>query len=152
LRSENVHKKEARRTMKRVPYIEQMNQTECGLCCTLAILQYFGSREKLIDLRNDIECGRDGYSLANLRTLFETRNVAVKTYSAKSIQALKGVVPPCIAFWDNKHFIVVEKLTSSRVYIMDPARGYQKLTYEEAEEHFSNAILVPSPEENFVPR
>ncbi|MBQ6180266.1 MAG: peptidase domain-containing ABC transporter [Ruminococcus sp.] len=138
--------------MKRVPYIEQMNQTECGLCCTLAILQYFGSREKLIDLRNDIECGRDGYSLANLRTLFETRNVAVKTYSAKSIQALKGVVPPCIAFWDNKHFIVVEKLTSSRVYIMDPARGYQKLTYEEAEEHFSNAILVPSPEENFVPR
>lgn len=137
--------------MKRVPYIEQMNQTECGLCCTLAILQYFGSKEKLIDLRNDIECGRDGYSLANLRILFESRKVAVKTYSAKSIAALKGVVPPCIAFWDNKHFVVVEKLTDSTVYIMDPARGYQKLSYEEAEEHFSNAILVPSPEEDFVP-
>lgn len=138
--------------MKRVPYIEQMNQTECGLCCTLAILQYFGSKEKLIDLRRDIECGRDGYSLANLRSLFESRGVAVKTYSAKSIRALKGVVLPCIAFWDKKHFIVVEKVTENKVHIMDPARGYQKLTYEEATEHFSNAILIPSPNEDFVPQ
>ena len=51
--------------MRKVPFVEQMNQTECGLCCCLSILRYYGSKERILDLRNTIECGRDGYSFQN---------------------------------------------------------------------------------------
>lgn len=138
--------------MKRVPFIEQMNQTECGLCSVLSILQYYGSKEKLLDIRNDYECGRDGYSLAKLRSIFEKRDMEVKTYSAKSILALKKVSLPCIAFWDNKHFVVIEKVTDKNVMLMDPACGHRKLDIENAENHFSRAIMLASPSEKFVPR
>lgn len=137
---------------KKVPYVEQMNQTECGLCCCLSILQHYGSKESLLDLRRTMECGRDGYSLKKLSSLMESRGMVTASYGVKRIEALQKLPLPFLAFWDKEHYVVVYKLTKKAVYIMNPARGYETYRYEEAEEHFSGAVMVTEPGEAYRPR
>lgn len=49
--------------LKKVPYISQLQETECGLCCCAMILNYHGYGCTVKELRNEIEVGRDGLSL-----------------------------------------------------------------------------------------
>lgn len=138
--------------MKKVPYIEQMNKTECGLSCVLSVLRFYGSREMLADLREEMEFGRDGYSFAALRSLFESRKVQVKTCSAKSIADLKQFGVPVILYWDSRHFVVAYRITKKYVYIMDPASGYVRMDLSEADSHFSNAAMIAFPEKDYKKR
>ena len=137
--------------MKKVHYIEQMNQTECGLCCCLSILRYYGSKESLLDLRKTVECGRDGYSLGKIKKIFESRGITANSYRVKKIEALQKIKLPCIAFWSNDHFVVLHKITKKYMYIMNPARGHEKYRIGEFIEHFSNVIMVAEPEKDFKP-
>ena len=41
--------------LKKVPYVEQMRQTECGLCCVAMILQYYNSHEGIRTIRKELE-------------------------------------------------------------------------------------------------
>ena len=136
---------------RKVPFIEQMSQTECGLCCCLAILQYYGSKEQLLDLRRIAECGRDGYSFKKLSYILGIHGMETKSYRLKSMNAIHSLPLPCIAYWENKHFVVIYKVTDKSISIMNPARGYEKYTFAEFEEHFSNAVLVTGPGEEFKP-
>ena len=58
---------------KKVPYIEQMQQTECGLCCTAMILRYYKSNEPLSELREYLDAGRDGIRLSQISNYLKGR-------------------------------------------------------------------------------
>lgn len=137
---------------KRVPVVEQLSQIECGLCCCLSILQYYKSKETLLDLRNEIEKGRDGYHIGDLKYLFENRVFFAESYKMKDARKLNELPLPLIAFWDNQHFIVIYKIKNENIYIMDPAVGYLIYGYEEFIKRFSNIILLVIPKESYKPR
>jgi len=46
-----------------VPFIEQMQQTECGICCVAMIAGYYKSLIPMRTLRETADVGRDGASL-----------------------------------------------------------------------------------------
>lgn len=138
--------------MKKVPYFEQMTQTECGLCSVLSLMHYYKNTETIFELRREMECGRDGYSFANLREIMEARGFEVKSYKVNDLRKIKNSLLPCIAFWNNDHFVVIYKISKRYVYIMNPACGYERLSFEEAGEHFSNAIMVAVPGNNYQPK
>ena len=48
---------------RRIPFIEQMEQSECGLCCLAMVLSYFNSEYTLWELRDRWGGGRDGINL-----------------------------------------------------------------------------------------
>lgn len=48
---------------RRIPFIEQMEQSECGLCCLAMVLSYFKSEYTLWELRDRWGGGRDGINL-----------------------------------------------------------------------------------------
>ena len=48
------------RHLRKVPSIEQMQQTEGGLCCIAMLLRYYKSNEPLSEIRQDLSVGRDG--------------------------------------------------------------------------------------------
>lgn len=49
--------------MRRIKYIAQIQQTECGLCVMTMLLNYYGAHYSLYDVRQLTEVGRDGLSL-----------------------------------------------------------------------------------------
>lgn len=136
--------------MKRVPYIQQMRQTECGLCCVAMIMQYYKSYDGIRKIRESLEVGRDGLKISLLAKYMKSRGMDTKVYRANA-EALLQLELPAIIFWHNEHFVVLEKIEGKSVTIVDPAFGRRKLKYSEFCENYSDIILIVRPTEKFKP-
>ena len=90
------------KTRRKVPYVEPLQQTECGLSCVAMILRYYKSNESLKDLREYLEIGRDGSTLLQLKHLLERLNFNTKVYKS-SVKGLSNLDLPVILFWDDNH-------------------------------------------------
>lgn len=134
-----------------VPLVKQVTQTECGLCCCLMILKYYKSKESLKSLQEDADVGRDGMNLRRIKEILEKRGLETKVFKIADAMGFKMFKEPVIAFWDNKHYVVVEKYKKGIFSIKDPGDGSITMTTEEFQEHFSGIILTAKLTENFVP-
>lgn len=135
---------------KKVPYVEQLQQTECGLCCIAMLLRYYGSYETLNEIRDCLEVGRDGARISQLNNLLKTLGFSTHVYKTK-IEGLSLVTLPAILFWKGDHFVVLEKITEKDAWVIDPAYGRKKLSRAEVEEQFSNYVLTAEPTASFAP-
>nr|WP_280144635.1 peptidase domain-containing ABC transporter [Bacillus amyloliquefaciens]MDH3078841.1 peptidase domain-containing ABC transporter [Bacillus amyloliquefaciens] len=135
---------------KRVPIVKQLQQTECGLCCCAMLIRFYNSNETLFELRSFLEAGRDGLTIKQLKNLLVHKGFKADIYKS-TILGLKKINVPFIAYWNNEHFIVVEKIKENYYYIIDPANGRRKLTEEEFKKGFSSYILYAVPSESFTP-
>ncbi|OPZ22379.1 MAG: Lactococcin-G-processing and transport ATP-binding protein LagD [Firmicutes bacterium ADurb.BinA205] len=134
-----------------VPMIKQVAQTECGLCCCLMILRYYKSKESVKSLQDDVDIGRDGLSFKRMKEILKSRGMDTAAYMVEDVTALEKFNGPFVAFWDNMHYVVVEKVKKGKYYIKNPADGPAVLTKEQFEEHFSKAVLAVEPSEDYVP-
>ena len=114
---------------RKVPYIEQMQQTECGLCCTAMILRYYKSNEQLAQLREFLDAGRDGLKISQISGYLKERGFETHVYQA-SMNNLSKLPLPAIIFWNNEHFVVLEEIVGNNYIIVDPAFGRRKIHQE----------------------
>ncbi|WP_017798564.1 peptidase domain-containing ABC transporter [Oceanobacillus kimchii] len=139
---------------KRTPFIEQMQQTECGLCCLAMVSGYYNGNYTLNELREFNEAGRDGLNLLNLRNLgrdlgFDTKVLKTNTCNQSE---LNHIQLPAIVFFDNNHFVVLEKVKKGMYHIIDPGFGRKKLEYSEFKSKYKNIIMELKPNSSFKER
>lgn len=127
---------------RRMPTLTQMSQTECGLCCCVALLRYYGRDEDVSSARADMEAGRDGLSAGQLARFLRSRGMDVKLYRTKGVAALEHFTSPVILYWEDYHFLVLERFDGRVAVVMDPAVGRRRLTREELEAGFSGVVLT----------
>lgn len=139
-----------KRWSRRVPLVLQMSSADCGAACLTMILRYFGARVDLRDVRDVCRAGRDGVSAAAIVRAGEAFGLHVKGFRAGQV-ALETMALPLIVHWDADHFLVVERLTSQHVTVLDPARGRLRLTRQEFDEGVGTVILTASPAQGFTP-
>lgn len=134
--------------VKRVKYIPQLLQTECGLVNIAMLSRYYGKYVSLNDLRIHIKPGRDGISIRNMVKILEELDFDCKIYKAGT-KALGLVKLPAILYVDNNHFVTLEKIKKGKYYVVDPALG--RVVYQEKEfsEKFSNILIEAKPNKNF---
>ena len=127
----------------KVPFIEQHQKTECGLCCVAMVSSYYKHEISVKDLRSIKETGRDGTSFQNLIELLEGMGFAVKSFRfpKERMDAFKNIKTPAIALWESKHFIVIERVTSKFVWVADPELGKLKYSFGEFSEGFSEYLI-----------
>lgn len=135
----------------KVPYVEQMQQTECGLCCASMILRYYRSNEPLSELREHIEAGRDGIKISQISDYLKNKGFETHIYEA-GVTALKKLPMPSIIFWNNEHFVVLESVSNSNFIIVDPAFGRRNIPINDFKKEYSNVILTVAPTESFIPK
>ncbi|WP_162300570.1 peptidase domain-containing ABC transporter [Anaerosacchariphilus polymeriproducens] len=136
--------------LRKVPYVEQMQQTECGLCCIAMILKYYKSNETLGNIRDELEVGRDGLELSNMERFFQQKGMDTEI-STVSINKLHQVKLPAIILWNEEQYVILESINQKMAVIIDPAYGKIKKTYEEMKEEYSNVVMTVSPTKMFVP-
>lgn len=139
------------KTKRRVPFVEQMQQTECGLCCVAMVLRYYKSYESISEIRNHLEVGRDGLRVNQIYNFLKKTGFSTKVYKT-SVEGLKVIKNPSIIYWKNNHFVVLEKVRGSIYYIVDPALGKRKISEEEIIANFTNVVIVPNPTNKFTPK
>lgn len=135
--------------IRRIPYIEVSQQTECGLGCVCMLLRYYHKYVTLTELREHIDIGRDGSSLRQLVELMKEYNLDVKVYK-NSVDDLKLVKTPVLLYWEESHYIILERVKRGCFYIADPGMGYRRLNYDELKNGYSNVMAVAKPAPGFV--
>ncbi|MBE6049155.1 MAG: peptidase domain-containing ABC transporter [Clostridium sp.] len=136
---------------RKVPFVKARQITECGLACVNMILRYYKSYETMEDLRKYLEIGRDGSSIRQLKELLISLHFESKVYRA-GVNRLKDFKEPIIIYWENNHFVVLEKITEKFAYIVDPSCGRVKVFMEDFKESYSGFVLDSVPKEGFVPK
>ena len=123
---------------------------DCGICCLLSIIRFYGgevSKEYLRELTNTT---KDGVTLYNLIEAARIIGFNAEGLSGK-IEDIKVNNLPCIAHINInkkfKHFIVIYKINSEKhqLTIMDPAKGKKTISFSEFNLLSSNNYLFVTP-------
>lgn len=113
---------------------------DCGATCLRMIARHFGRYYSLEYLRELTYMGKQGVSLLGISDAAEhigMQSLAVKTTYDR---LAKDIPTPCIAHWNQDHFVVVYKVNKNHVWIADPAAGKFKLTREEFIENWASDV------------
>jgi ATP-binding cassette subfamily B protein len=116
---------------RKFPLIEQLDGFDCGPACLSMIAQHYGRYFTLDQLKSIGSFQRAGISLAGLSSLAEAigfRTLLVKVTYQKLVSK---VAVPFIAHWNQNHYVVVYKVTPTKVFVADPAIGRLTYTVEE---------------------
>ncbi|WMX14518.1 peptidase domain-containing ABC transporter [Aureispira sp. CCB-E] len=114
------------------PFYKQLDAMDCGPTCLKMIAQWHGKSVPLQYLREQSYITREGVSMLGIVEAAENigyRTIAVQLHYAKEKDTL-GLMQfplPCIAYWQQKHFVVVYKITKTHIWVSDPAEGKLKL-------------------------
>ncbi|MTD38404.1 ATP-binding cassette domain-containing protein [Erwinia sp. CPCC 100877] len=128
--------------VKKVPFVEQSEHSECGLACTAMVLNYYKDHVTLSHLRDVYGVPKGGNTLTNLHQILMDRGIETKAIRVLEFDILEEQQAPVICFWEERHYIVLEKLTAREATILDPASGRKKLSRKEFEASFSNIALI----------
>lgn len=105
---------------------------DCGPTCLKMICAYYGKDVNLQDLRERSFLTKEGISLVGLYKAAESLGFRVMVMrlatsnDAEEITLQKAPLP-CIVHWDQKHFVVVYKISKTHVWVADPAADKFKI-------------------------
>ncbi|WDF56031.1 peptidase domain-containing ABC transporter [Mucilaginibacter sp. KACC 22063] len=144
--------------MASFPYYRQLESMDCGPTCLKMISKYYGKRFSLDTLRQKTKHSRNGVSLLGISQAAE--QIGFRTVGARvNYEDLKESIHlPCIAHWDQNHFIVVYKIKKDRVFVADPGKSLlsypkkeflQKWAFNAAEKKQDGIVLLIEPTPNF---
>lgn len=114
-------------------HYKQFDAMDCGPTCLRMIARHYGRSYSLQNLRERCHITREGVSMLGISDAAESigfRATGVKI----TWEQLRDEMPlPCIAHWNQRHFVVVYEVRKRRggyvVKVADPASGL--LTYTE---------------------
>lgn len=134
------------RPWRNYPYIEQQSTSDCGIACLAMIAQHWGKRLSLNGLRHIAKVGRTGATLKSLAEAAEVVGFQARPVRA-SLNRLRDQ-QPWVAHWQGDHYVVVYRVSRSRVLIADPARGKRQISHQAFLKDWTGfaLLLTPTPE------
>ena len=138
------------RPRQRVPSFVSMSMTECGAACLAMLLTYYGYQTTTGEISEECGVGRDGLSAHSIVKAARRYGMQVQAIAIDNIDTFDDIDLPVIVHWKFNHFLIVERWTSKRVYIVDPAGGRQTLSREEFDNNFTGVTILLQPGPQFV--
>ncbi|MDO6567972.1 peptidase domain-containing ABC transporter [Alteromonas sp. 1_MG-2023] len=134
----------------KVPVVLQSEAAECGLACISMVAQYYGDKQGITHLRQQIPVSLRGITLKDIMGIahqlgFGSRALKVET------QDLSKLTCPAILHWDMRHFVVLTKVKGNTLTIHDPSLGKRTLSFNDASKHLTGIALEITPKDNFAP-
>jgi ABC-type bacteriocin/lantibiotic exporter with double-glycine peptidase domain len=142
----------ARRGHK-IPYVQQLEVTDCGPACLAMVLGHLGRDVGLDEVREAAGgSGRDGVDAAAIVRAAEWFGLSARGIALLNVGDLKYLPPGSILHWEFTHFVVFERLTRRGVEIVDPAGGPRVVPIEQFGKLFTGVVLVFEPTDAFEPK
>ena len=141
----------AKKRPVRTPEVLQMEAAECGAACLSMILRYYGCWVSLEELREACGVSRNGCTASGILTA--ARHYGMKGGGFRTTaEKLRKAPLPCVLFWNDDHFVVLEGFRKNKVLINDPIIGHRRISQEELEASFSGVMLCMEPGTGFQVR
>jgi ATP-binding cassette subfamily B protein len=127
------------RMRRAFPFSPQYDYMDCGPACLKMIAKFHGREISLEHLREKCFVTNDGVSMYDLRVAAE--GIGMKPLSIRTtIDKLESLPLPCIAHWDQNHFVVIHRVAKRSVHVADPAQGLLEYARADFIEHWSPAL------------
>ena len=125
----------------RIPFIQQLTDTECGVACLAMVLSYFGRPTPREEIRDTLGVGRDG-------TTAQAIAIAARHYGLRArgvrveLEALRHLAPASILHWGFNHFVVFERVRARGIDVVDPRFGRTFVPFDEVSRSFTGVALT----------
>jgi len=129
----------------RVRTLLQAEQEECGLACMAMIANAHGHAIDLPYMRSLHTIYKGGMTIAELYGLAGSFGLDARGLGVESTDDLAGLKLPAILHWENRHFVVLDRIVRGKYVIHDPAVGRRTFTRPDFERHFSGVALEFEP-------
>jgi len=117
---------------KRIKFIKQLDSNDCGLACLAMLLGYFGKQVSLNQLKQDAALNIEGISIQNLVRQSRKMELDLIPIQAEPELLHSGQLAfPLVAFWEQNHFIILERVSKTHVYLIDPGFGRYRMPLQE---------------------
>lgn len=113
------------------PHEYQMDAKDWGPACLKIIVKYYGKYYSLQYLRDLCGITREGVSFHDISYAADKIGLRSISVTASIDEFLFKLPLPCIAHWNDDHFIVVYKTSKTKIYVSDPAKGLISYTHDE---------------------
>jgi len=141
----------ARRGHK-VPFVQQLEATDCGAACLAMVLGHLGRDVNLDEVREAAGgSARDGVDALSITRAAEWYGLRSRGL-ALDVEQLTYLPPGSILHWEFNHFVVFERVTKRGIEIVDPGMGPRVVTLAKFRESFTGVALVFEPSDTFEPK
>lgn len=133
---------------RRIPYIAQLTQVDCGAACLAMVLGYYGRTVGLDEVH--MAAGLSTHGISARGILEAGKRFGLLGRAARvDMDELHLLEPGAILHWEFRHFVVFERLTRKGVAVVDPAFGRREVPLEQFSKSFTGVVLVFEPSETF---
>ena len=113
--------------------LRQYDSQDCGPACIQIIAYLYNKDIELEQIRKLCDFSAQGtsiYDLSKAAEAFEFNTIITHI----PFKALYEAPLPAIVWWNQNHFIVVERVKRDKVYVIDPSAGRLRYTRQQFEE------------------
>jgi ATP-binding cassette subfamily B protein len=138
---------------KKVPFRQQLADTDCGAAALAMVLEYYGADYSLPEVK--AKCERFGPPQSTSSLIKAAREYGMRAaLVASEVDALPSLGLPAILYWNFSHFVVLESIDRrGRNYrIVDPAYGRLQVSQEEFSRAYTGIAIDFEPTANLVRR
>jgi ATP-binding cassette subfamily B protein len=146
--SEFATLKKKKSDIHKFPLVRQQEESECAAACLTMIVRHYGKDFTLGQIRELTNLSMPGPLVQTVCTGGESLGFRAKAYKC-DFNTLRQLEMPCIALWENDHYIVIFRATDKTVHIADPARGLLKMSRAEFETGWTDIIVSLIPTQRF---
>jgi len=133
--------------IRRFAWIPQAEEMDCGAACLAMICKHYGVGMTLGKLRELANVTTQGATLDSLARTGESVGFTTRGVQC-TFDTLRGFELPFIVHWEGYHYVVVYGVSSTQVWVADPALGFRKLSVEEFERGWNGTCLTFAPRQD----
>jgi ATP-binding cassette subfamily B protein len=133
--------------IRRFAWIPQAEEMDCGAACLAMICKHYGIGMTLGKLRELANVTTQGATLDSLARTGESIGFTTRGVQC-TFDTLRGFDLPFIVHWEGYHYVVVYGVSSTQVWVADPAVGFRKLSIEEFERGWNGTCLTFAPRQD----
>ncbi len=128
--------RKGKKRIRKIEYIEQIDEMDCGAASLGMICRHFGRKVSLARIRQLCHTSTDGTSLKAICRAATELGLAARALKV-SLRNLPLMPLPAIVHWEGNHWMVLYDVAETYVKVADPARGLRKISRREFERNWS---------------
>jgi ABC-type bacteriocin/lantibiotic exporter with double-glycine peptidase domain len=137
---------------REVPFVQQLEATDCGPACLAMVLGHLGRDVNLDEVREaaggSARDGTDALAIVRAAEWFGLRSRGL----AIDIEQLRYLPPGSILHCEFNHFVVFDRISKRGIEIVDPGMGKRVISLPRFSESFTGVALVFEPSDAFEPK
>jgi ABC-type bacteriocin/lantibiotic exporter with double-glycine peptidase domain len=136
---------------RRIPYVQQMQTTDCGAACLTMVLRSWKRHESLTEVRDRLGGARGGVSAQQLLEAAESYKLRGRVARIE-LEELECLDSGAILHWGMDHFVVLQRVGRHAVDVVDPKLGRRRVPFPEMSRKFTGVAVLLEPTAEFQTR